>query len=78
MARSPSFSTVQRQIGRRIRAARANAGLTQEEAAAKAGIDYKRWQRVEAGEVNATIRTLNRVATTLGITLWELCGPDVE
>ena len=41
---------VLRQIGVRIRAAREAAGLTQEDAAHRAGIDYKRWQRLEAGQ----------------------------
>jgi len=72
VARVPTFGSVQRQLGKRIRAARLAAELTQEEAAAECGIDYKRWQRLESGEVNATIRTLHRVAEALGISFWEL------
>jgi transcriptional regulator with XRE-family HTH domain len=47
-------------------------GLTQEDAAARAGIDYKRYQRVEAGEVNVTIRTVVRIAGALGTTFARL------
>jgi transcriptional regulator with XRE-family HTH domain len=48
------------------------AGLTQEVAASDAGIDYKRYQRLEAGTVNATMRTLARVAEALGTDLWSM------
>lgn len=60
------------EVGRRVRDARVRAGLTQEGAAAAASIDVKRWQRLEAGEVNATIRTLIRAAAACRMTIWEL------
>ena len=46
--------------------------MTQEQAAATSGIDYKRWQRLELGQVNATVRTLHRVAEALGTDFWKL------
>ncbi|MBI4700813.1 MAG: helix-turn-helix transcriptional regulator [Deltaproteobacteria bacterium] len=49
--------------------------MTQEAAAAAAGIDYKRWQRIEQGAVNPTVRTLVRVAAALGTNLWALLAP---
>jgi transcriptional regulator with XRE-family HTH domain len=49
--------------------------MTQEDAASAAGIDVKRWQRLEAGEVNATVRTLCRVAKALKMTFWDLVSP---
>lgn len=55
-----------------IRVARLRAGLTQEEAASRGGIDYKRWQQLEQGRVNATLRTLVRVARGCGVTFWQL------
>lgn len=61
-----------RELGRRIRAARAKAGLTQEAVASRTGIDYKRYQRLEQGVVNATIRTLARVAAAVGSNVWDL------
>jgi transcriptional regulator with XRE-family HTH domain len=63
---------LQREIGRRIRRARLALDLTQEAAAARADLDWRRWQRLEAGEVNATVRTLARVAEALGTTFWKL------
>ena len=63
------------EIGGRLKAAREAAGLTQEEAADRAGIDYKRWQRIESGQVNATVRTLVRAARAVKLTFWTLVGP---
>ena len=74
MRESQTTLGVQKEIGRRLREARLAAGLTQEEAAAAAGIDAKRWQRLEQGSVNATLRTLGRVAEALGMTFWALVG----
>jgi len=73
--RESAFERVLQDIGRQIRDARVAAELTQEEAAATAGIDYKRWQRLEAGEVNLTVRTLIRVAAAVGADYWRLLTP---
>ncbi|MBX3197263.1 MAG: helix-turn-helix transcriptional regulator [Labilithrix sp.] len=56
-------------MGERVRAARLDAGLTQEEAAARSGIDYKRWQRIEHGIANPTVATLARIALALKVNL---------
>jgi transcriptional regulator with XRE-family HTH domain len=69
---------VLRGLGARIRTARIDAGLSQEQAAAQAAIDYKRWQRLEEGSVNPTVRTLVRVAAALGLSFWELLAPTIE
>ena len=66
----PNESGVLREAGRRIASTRSALGLTQEQAADLAGIDYKRWQRLESGGVNATLRTLLRVAEALGTNVW--------
>jgi transcriptional regulator with XRE-family HTH domain len=63
-----------REAGERIQRARVRAHLTQEAAAARANIDYKRWQALETGRANPTLRTLVRVAAALEIGLWELLG----
>lgn len=63
------------ELGEKIRRARIAADLTQEDAAHKSGIDYKRWQRLEQGAVNPTIRTLLRIAHALKMDVWSLlCG----
>jgi transcriptional regulator with XRE-family HTH domain len=69
---SPADKQLLREVGARVRAARVTADLTQEEAAARAKIDPKRWQRLEAGVVNPTIRTLGRAADALGTSLWKM------
>ena len=50
-----------------MKALRRRRSLTQEEAAFRAGIDYKQWQRIEGGKVNITLATLCRVSSVLGI-----------
>lgn len=76
MARPLPFASIQKALGRRVRAARVEAGLTQEEAASRSKIDYKRWQRIESGDVNMTVRTLVRVASVLDTSFWNLVGGD--
>ncbi len=49
--------------------------LSQEAAAAEAKIDWRRWQRLERGAVNPTVKTLARVAAALRTTFWELLTP---
>ena len=46
---------VLKELARRVCVARERAGLTQEAVAARASIDYKRYQRIEQGVVNPTI-----------------------
>ena len=59
-------------LGQRVRTARLKAGMTQENAAAEAEIDWRRWQRIEEGKANVTVKTLVRVAAALGIDFWQL------
>jgi transcriptional regulator with XRE-family HTH domain len=74
--RKPSLKQVQKQVGRRLRAARLAAGMTQEKAAAAASVDYKRYQSLESGLINATLKTLLRLANALGVQLWQLMRDD--
>ena len=43
-----------------------------EESAERAHLHGRHWQKVEAGEVNATLATLLRIADVLGVTVAEL------
>jgi DNA-binding XRE family transcriptional regulator len=61
-----------KEVGACVRASRVASKMTQEDAAHRAKIDYKRWQRLERGEVNATVRTLVRVSAALGVEFWAL------
>jgi transcriptional regulator with XRE-family HTH domain len=74
VSRNASELDLQREIGRRIQAARVQAGVTQEDAASAAKIDWRRWPRLENGAVNPTVRTLSRVAKALGLDFWALLG----
>src|SRR2546428_2855969 len=56
-------------VGKRIRAARETAGLSQRDLAARMGTSQVVVARLEAGGVGATLTTLHRVAVALGLEL---------
>lgn len=47
-------------------------GLSQEETAARASIDSKHYQSIEAGRINVTFASLLGIASALGVKLEEL------
>lgn len=61
-----------RAIGDQIRAARRDAGLTQEKLAELAGMDRQSINRIEQGHQAAIIDNLIRIADALGIPLADL------
>jgi len=63
-------------LGRRIRAARLGAGLSQQAAAIKVGVDLRWWQRLESGQQGMTVRTLVRAALGLEVTFWALVSDE--
>jgi transcriptional regulator with XRE-family HTH domain len=67
--------SVLRDIAKRIRDERLAAGLSQEEAAARASIGYKRWQEIEGARANLTVRTLARIAAALDVEFWDIVRP---
>ena len=56
-------------VGKRIRAARETAGLSQRNLAARMGTSQAAVARLEAGGVGATLTTLHRVAVALRLEL---------
>jgi transcriptional regulator with XRE-family HTH domain len=70
--RPSAESGVLKDAGTQIRRVRLAAKLTQEDAADRARIDYKRWQALEEGRANPTLRTLVRVAEALETDFWVL------
>jgi transcriptional regulator with XRE-family HTH domain len=54
-------------VARRIAAARAEAGITQEALAARLDIATKNLQRIESGSQNLTLRSVERIAGVLGV-----------
>jgi len=60
-------ATPNQRVGRMIRQARLNAGLSVEEACLKSGVSLTAWYRLEAGEVSRyDKRRLDIIAKTLG------------
>ena len=58
-----------RDIGRRMKAARVEAGLSQERLAAKIAMTRSNYARIERGSTNVTIETLLRIARGIGVDL---------
>lgn len=52
-------------VGRQIRARREDAGLSQEEFAARAGLDRAYYSHIERGRYNITLSVLFRIAWVL-------------
>ena len=59
-------------VGQRVRVLRESKGLSQEKLANDAGIPINQIGRIERGEINTTISTLNTLADALGMTMSEL------
>ena len=62
----------QRQLGLRLRAIREHGGLTQQEAAERAGLHPVAIARLENGKQNATLATLVCLAAAYRVSLSEL------
>lgn len=61
-----------RNLGQRVAELRRDAGLTQEDLAARVETDLKDLQRIEYGRSNVTARTVWRLARALGVEPIEL------
>lgn len=63
----------------RVKQVREAIGLTQEQFAERAGLDYKYYQHVEAGrKPNLGMETLLKIAKGCGMELWELLNFDSD
>jgi transcriptional regulator with XRE-family HTH domain len=68
---------LQERVGVAVRRLREDRGLTQEQLANAAGLAARHVQKIEAGEVNVTLRTLVCLGTALGVDAGILLGsPD--
>jgi transcriptional regulator with XRE-family HTH domain len=64
-------------LRRLVRLLRLNRGLTQEQLAEKAGLDYKHFQLFEIGKTSLPeLRTIEKLATTLSVRAWILLCDD--
>jgi transcriptional regulator with XRE-family HTH domain len=72
----PYLQKMLQRLQRNVRHLREEMKLTVYEAAQRAGIHWRHWQKVEAGESNATLDTIVRIANGLEIDVDELLGPQ--
>ncbi len=78
-ARQANATEIQRRLGRAVRSARLANSLTQEEIARRSGFGWRHIQKIEAGEVNATLRTICKLAAAVGVDPGALLSePDGE
>ena len=67
-----------KQLGNRIRAIREGKGLTQFDVSVIANTDNKHISRIELGQVDAQISTIEKIAVCFGISLKDLFDFDLE
>lgn len=65
---------IAQKAGKRMRRFRKEAKLTQEEIASKAGLHFTTYGRIERGEINPPLQTLNKIAQALKTSLSKLLG----
>jgi len=64
-----------RLVGKRVRELRLAKGLRQEDMC-QFGFEYKYYQRIEYGQKNLSLKTLNKLAKAFGIRIAELFALD--
>ena len=67
-----SDNSLQINVGKHIQKLRELKGISQQDLAAKCNFEKSNMSRLEAGKVNSTLSTLEKVANALDITLAEL------
>lgn len=67
-----AYDRTRKMLAKRVKERRAQLGQTQEAAAEKADLDVRHWQKLEAADLNVTLRTLCAVATALKSPVAEL------
>ncbi len=76
MPRWPAVDkALRRALAANTRRVREGSGLSLHEAAERAEIHWRRWQKVEAGEANATINTVAKIAAALDVDPLDLLSP---
>ncbi|NDI98711.1 helix-turn-helix transcriptional regulator [Flavobacterium sp. LaA7.5] len=64
--------TLHKKVGKRIQEIRLEKNITQQVLAAKCNFEKSNMSRLEAGRVNATLSTYEKVSNALGIEICEL------
>jgi len=63
---------VNKKLGQKLKKARKNSGITQEQLAEKVGMHYTSISRIETGDANPPVQTINKIAKALKIPLSDL------
>jgi transcriptional regulator with XRE-family HTH domain len=58
---------LRRRFAANVRRLREEGHLSLEEAAHRGEMHWRHWQKIEAGEVSATLRTITKVGIALGV-----------
>lgn len=69
---SMSANSLQINVGKQIQKLRESKGISQQDLAAKCNFEKSNMSRLEAGRVNPTLSTLEKVANALDVTIAEL------
>ena len=67
-----SDNSIQINVGKQIQKLRELKGISQQDLAAKCNFEKSNMSRLEAGRVNPTLSTLEKVANALEVTLAEI------
>ena len=78
MATTSSEGTLQRVLGRNLRAYRVERGLSQEDFAELLGVHRTYMGGVERGERNLTLQSVERMAIHLKVSALDLLRPDKD
>jgi transcriptional regulator with XRE-family HTH domain len=68
----PDLESLQKQIGKRIKALRTEKKLSQQQLAVSCNLEKSHLSRIEAGGQNLTLRMLLRIAKALDVEVREL------
>ena len=62
---------IKERFGKAVRERRSAGGISQEELAMRIGADQAYVSRIEAGQMNVTLDTVEQIATALGVDVGE-------
>jgi transcriptional regulator with XRE-family HTH domain len=69
---TPQYDRARKRLAQTVRRRREDLGLSQEAAAHAIHIATRHYQKLEAGSLNITLRTLTRVAEAFGVAIKDL------
>jgi DNA-binding XRE family transcriptional regulator len=70
------FKRYLRQVVQKIRDGRAQKGLRQTDVAEMVGLNYRHYQRIEAGTVNLKLETLYRLSKLFGVSVTDIIDDE--